>query len=389
MPLRILTLNNISPRGLERLPADRYEVGGGIADPDAILVRSAELTPEAIPASVRAIGRAGVGVNNIPVAEMSRRGVPVFNTPGANANAVKELVLAGLFLAARNIGAAWLFARELSGDDAAIEAAVEAGKKRFVGFELPGRTLGVVGLGAVGVEVANSALALGMKVLGYDPQLTVQRAWQLSSSVEQARSLDDLFARSDAISVHVPLNEHTRTLVNGARLALMRAGGTILNFARAAIVDEAAVLAALDAGKLHAYVCDFPKRTLKDHPRVMTLPHLGASTGEAEENCAIMVAEQMRDFLENGNIRNSVNYPEAILPRVPNTTRLGVANRNVPNMVGQISTCLAAHGINIADLLNKSRGEYAYTLIDADGALGAELLTRIRAIDGVLAARIL
>jgi D-3-phosphoglycerate dehydrogenase / 2-oxoglutarate reductase len=389
MPLRILTLNQISPRGLARFPTERYEVGAGIADPDAILVRSAELSPEAIPASVRAIGRAGVGVNNIPVADMSRRGVPVFNTPGANANAVKELVLAGLFLAARNIGAAWLFARELSGDDAAIEAAVEAGKKRFVGFELPGRTLGVIGLGAVGVEVANSALALGMKVLGYDPQLTVQRAWQLSSSVEQARSLDDLFARSDAISVHVPLNEHTRTLVNGARLALMRAGGTILNFARAAIVDEAAVLAALNAGKLHAYVCDFPKRALKDHPRVMTLPHLGASTGEAEENCAVMVAEQMRDFLENGNLRNSVNYPEAILPRVPNTTRLGVANRNVPNMVGQISTCLAAQGINIADLLNKSRGEYAYTLIDADGAVGAELLARIRAIDGVLSARIL
>jgi D-3-phosphoglycerate dehydrogenase / 2-oxoglutarate reductase len=389
MPFRILTLNNISARGLARFPAERYQVGAAMTDPDGIVVRSAELSASDVAASVRAIGRAGVGVNNIPVAEMSRRGVPVFNTPGANANAVKELVLAGLFLAARNIGAAWLFARELSGDDAAIEQAVEAGKKRFVGFELPGRTLGVVGLGAVGVEVANSALALGMKVLGYDPQLTVQRAWQLSSSVEQALSLDDLFARSDAISVHVPLNESTRALVNGPRLALMRPGGTILNFARAAIVDEAAVLSALDAGRLHAYVCDFPKRALKGHPRVMTLPHLGASTGEAEENCAIMVAEQMRDFLENGNIRNSVNYPDAILPRVPNTTRLGVANRNVPNMVGQISTCLAAQGINIADLLNKSRGEYAYTLIDADGALGEQLLTRIRAIDGVLSARII
>jgi D-3-phosphoglycerate dehydrogenase len=389
MPLRILTLNQISPRGLTRFPADRYEVGAGFADPDAILVRSAELNGTRIGPRVRAIGRAGVGVNNIPVAEMSRRGIPVFNTPGANANAVKELVLAGLFLAARNIAPAWLFARGLSGDDAAIEEAVEAGKKRFVGFELPGRTLGVVGLGAVGVEVANSALALGMKVLGYDPQLTVQRAWQLSSSVEQALSLDDLFARSDAITVHVPLNDATRALVNAARLELMRASGTILNFARAAIVDEAAVLAALAAGKLHAYVCDFPTRALKDHPRVITLPHLGASTGEAEENCAIMVAEQVRDFLENGNIRNSVNYPDTVLPRMPSTTRLGVANRNVPNMVGQISTCLAAHGINIADLLNKSRGEYAYTLIDADGVLGEELLERIRAIDGVLSARIL
>jgi D-3-phosphoglycerate dehydrogenase len=247
----------------------------------------------------------------------------------------------------------------------------------------------VVGLGAVGVEVANSALALGMKVLGYDPQLTVQRAWQLSSSAEQALSLEDLFARADAITLHVPLNDATRALVNGARLARMREGGTILNFARAAIVDEAAVVAALDAGRLHAYVCDFPRRSLKDHARVITLPHLGASTSEAEENCAVMVAEQVRDFLENGNIRNSVNYPDTVLPRVPNTTRLGVANRNVPNMVGQISTALAAHGINIADLLNKSRGEYAYTLIDADGVLGEGLLAEIRAIDGVLSARIL
>ena len=389
MPLRILTLNQLSRRGLDRLPGDRYQVGPAVTHPDAILLRSAELSSAAIASSVRAIGRAGVGVNNIPVAEMSRRGVPVFNTPGANANAVKELVLAGLLLAARNIGPAWLFARGLEGDDAAMEEAVEAGKRRFVGFELPGRTLGVVGLGAVGVEVANSALALGMKVLGYDPQLTVQRAWQLSSSVEQALSLDDLFARSDAISVHVPLNVDTRGLVSRARLELMPAGGTILNFARGAIVDEAAVLAALDAGQLHAYVCDFPSRALKDHPRIMTLPHLGASTGEAEENCAIMVVEQLRDFLENGNIRNSVNYPDMMLPRVPNTTRLGVANRNVPNMVGQISTCLAGRGINIADLLNKSRGEYAYTLIDADGALGEELLGRIRAIDGVLSARML
>jgi len=252
MSFRILTLNQISARGLARLPADRYQVGADIAAPDAILVRSAELHGAGIAASVRAIGRAGVGVNNIPVDDMSRRGVPVFNTPGANANAVKELVLAGLLLAARNIGPAWLFARGLSGDDSAIEAAVEAGKKRFVGFELPGRTLGVVGLGAVGVEVANSALALGMKVLGYDPQLTVQRAWQLSSSAEQAASLEDLFARSDAITLHVPLNDATRALVNGARLARMRDGGTILNFARAAIVDEAAVVAALDAGRQHA-----------------------------------------------------------------------------------------------------------------------------------------
>ncbi|MBV8910178.1 MAG: phosphoglycerate dehydrogenase [Gammaproteobacteria bacterium] len=386
---RILTLNDISPRGLARLPAERYQVGDDVAEPDAILLRSAQLHGAAVGARVRAVGRAGVGVNNIPVAEMSRRGIPVFNSPGANANAVKELVLAGLLLAARNLGPAWLFARALEGDDAAIEAAAEEGKKRFVGFELPGRTLGVVGLGAVGVEVANSALALGMRVLGYDPQITVQRAWQLRSSVQQALSLEDLFARADAVTVHVPLNAGTSGLVSAPRLALMRPGGTLLNFARAAIVDEAAVLAALDGGRLHAYVCDFPRRSLKGHPRVFSLPHLGDSTGEAEANCAVMIAEQLRDFLENGNIRNSVNYPEAVLARVPNTTRLAIANSNVPNMVGQISTCLAHSGINIADLLNKSRGEYAYTLIDADSPIRDELLTQIRAIEGVLSARIL
>ena len=388
MIYQILTLNDISSRGLARLPRERYEVGAAVTRPDAILVRSADLHGVDVAPGVRAIGRAGAGVNNIPVAEMSRRGIPVFNTPGANANAVKELVLAGLLLAARNIGPAWLFARGLGGDDETIEAAAEKGKKNFVGFELPGRTLGVVGLGAIGVEVANSALALGMRVLGYDPQLTVQRAWQLSSSVEQALSLEDLFTRADAISVHVPLNEQTQQLVNAARLALTKHDAILLNFARAAIVETQAVLAALDAGRLHAYVCDFPSRVLNDHAKVITLPHLGASTGEAEENCAVMVAEQVRDFLENGNIRNSVNYPEAVLPRVPNTTRLAIANSNVPNMVGQISTCLAARGINIADLLNKSRGEFAYTLIDADGAVGEDLLTNIRAIGGVLSARI-
>src|SRR5580693_5168954 len=248
MSFRILTLNAISPKGLARFPAERYAVGSALERPDAILVRSADLHGSAIAPEVRAIGRAGAGVNNIPVEAMSQRGVPVFNSPGANANAVKELVLAGLLLAARNIGPAWLFARALEGDDETIEAAVEKGKKNFVGFELPGRTLGVVGLGAVGVEVANSALALGMRVLGYDPQLTVRRAWQLSSSVEQALSLEDLFTRSDAVTVHVPLDEHTRYLVNDARLNLMRKGGVILNFARGAIVDEQAVIRALNAG---------------------------------------------------------------------------------------------------------------------------------------------
>ncbi len=385
---RILTLNNLSARGLERLPRERYQVGTDVADPAAILVRSADMHALELPPSLLAVGRAGAGVNNIPVAALSKRGVPVFNAPGANANAVKELVLAGLLLAARNICPAWSFARGLTGDDEAIDEAVEQGKKKFVGFELPGRTLGVVGLGAVGVEVANSALALGMRVLGYDPQITVQRAWQLSSSVEQALSLDDLFGRSDVVSVHVPLNTATRALVNEARLKLMRKGGVVLNFARAPIVDSGAVIAALDGGQLRAYVCDFPSNALKSHPKVVTLPHLGASTVEAEENCAIMVADTVRDYLENGNVRHSVNYPEAILPRVAGTTRLAIANSNVPNMVGQISTCLASAGLNIADLLNKSSGEYAYTLIDTDGAVSEDLIERIRHIQGVLSARV-
>ena len=388
MRYKILTLNNISARGLARLPRERYDVSSEIADPVGILVRSADMHKVTVAPSVLGIGRAGAGTNNIPVAEMSRRGVPVFNAPGANANAVKELVLASLFLAARNIVQAWDFARALEGDDETIDKAVEAGKKKFVGFEIPGRTLGVIGLGAIGVEVANSAHALGMKVLGYDPQITVQRAWQLSSNVEQALSLDDLFARCDAITVHVPQTNDTKGLVNAARLNLMKKSGVILNFSRAAIVDDKAVVAALDEGRLHAYVCDFPKNALKNHPKVVTLPHLGASTGEAEENCAVMVADTLKDFLENGNIRNSVNFPEAVLPRAPNSTRLAIANSNVPNMVGQISTCLASANLNIAELLNKSRGEYAYTLIDTDGTLGEDIVKKIRGIDGVLAARI-
>src|SRR5262249_21015099 len=317
MRFKIQTLNNISIKGLERLPRERFEVASEITNPDAILVRSADMHKLALPDSLRAVGRAGAGTNNIPVEALSKKGIPVFNAPGANANAVKELVLAGMFLAARTITQAWSFAKSQAGDDHAIDVAVEKGKKNFVGFELPGRTLGVIGLGAIGVEVANSALGLGMKVLGYDPQITVQRAWQLSSNVEQALSLDDLFARADAITVHVPLNDQTRKLVNETRLKLMRKSGIILNFSRAAIVDDAGVLAALDAGRLHSYVCDFPNNALKDHAKVVTLPHLGASTGEAEENCAVMVAEQIRDFLENGNIRNSVNYPESVMPRAP------------------------------------------------------------------------
>jgi len=388
MGYRILTLNNISIRGLEKLPRDRYEIASELSRPHGVLVRSADMHKFPIPDSLLAVARAGAGTNNIPIAAMSAHGIPVFNAPGANANAVKELVLAGLLLAARNICQAWSYTRTLQGDDHALDVAVEKGKKDFVGFELPGRTLGVIGLGAIGVEVANAAQALGMKVLGFDPQITVQRAWQLSATVEQALSLDDLFARADMLSVHVPLNEQTRGLVNAARLKLMPPGGVVLNFARAQIVAEADVVAALDAGHLHAYVCDFPSNALTKHPRAIALPHLGASTGEAEDNCAAMAAETLRDFLENGNVRNSVNFPEAILPRIPGTMRIAIANSNVPNMVGQISTCLASASINIADLLNKSRGEYAYTLIDTDGMIDEALVARISGIAGVLSARI-
>jgi D-3-phosphoglycerate dehydrogenase / 2-oxoglutarate reductase len=387
MKFRVLTLNNISVRGLERLPRERYEVASAIGDPDAVLLRSADMHGMDLPASVKAVARAGAGTNNIPVASLSKRGVPVFNAPGANANAVKELVIASLFLAARNICQAWQYVRGLGGSDDELDEAVEQGKKKFVGYELPGRTLGVIGLGAIGVEVANAAHLLGMRVLGFDPQITVQRAWQLSSGVEQALSLDDLFSRCDMVTVHVPLLDATRNLVNPARLRLLKSPGVVLNFARAGIVDDTAVVEALNANKLGAYICDFPTGQLKDHPKVVALPHLGASTNEAEENCAVIVADTLRDFLENGNIRNSVNFPEALLPRTLNATRVAIANENVPNMVGQISTALAGANLNIADLLNKSRGELAYTLIDIDGTVPASVIAQLRAIDGVLAVR--
>jgi len=385
---RVRTINNISSRGLERLPRDRYAVSPDASDPDAIIVRSAELHDTPIPESVKAIGRAGAGTNNVPVAAMSKRGVPVFNAPGANANAVKELVIAGMFLSARNICQAWGYVRGLdAADDHALEEAVEKGKKKFVGNELPGRTLGVVGLGAIGVEVANAAQALGMRVIGFDPELTVPRAMQLSSGIERTPMLDDLFARSEFITLHAPLVEATRNLVNAARIALIPAGGTILNFARAGIVDSAAIVSALDSGKLAAYICDFPTRAIKDHPKVIALPHLGASTNEAEENCAIMVADTLREFLEHGTIRHSVNFPDAALPRTAGTSRVSVVNENVPNMVGQISTALATANLNIANLLNKSRGDVAYAIIDVDGELPDEILRTVREIPGVLAVR--
>ena len=389
MTFKVLTLNNIALAGLERLPRDCYEVASEIGHPDAVLVRSADMHKTEIPASVKAIGRAGAGINNIPVAEMSKRGVPVFNAPGANANAVKELVIGGMLLAARNLCEAWDYVRTLEGDEEELHRAVESGKKRFVGMELPGRTLGVVGLGAIGVEVANAALGLGMQVVGFDPKITVERAWQLNSGVRQAVSLDDLFSRAQLVTVHVPLGDATRAMVNADRLALMKPGGIVLNFSRGPIVDDAAVLESLDAGRLSRYVTDFPGAATKSHPKVIALPHLGASTREAEENCAIMVAENLRDFLENGNIRHSVNFPETLLPRMDGNTRIAIANANVPNMVGQISTALASGGLNISDLLNKSRGELAYTLVDVDGPIPDGIVERIASIEGVLSMRVI
>jgi len=386
---KVQTLNNISVNGLERLPRERYEIASELHNPDAIMVRSADMHKLDIPASVKAIGRAGAGTNNIPVAAMSKRGVPVFNAPGANANAVKELVMASMLLSARNIPQALDFVKKLDGDDKAMHEAVEAGKKKFVGFELPGRTLGVIGLGAIGVKVANAALELGMTVYGFDPAMTVQNAWALNAGVRQALSVDDLVAKSQFISVHVPLLDATRGLINADRLKLMKKQGVILNFARAAIVDEKAVVEALDAGTLHAYACDFPSTVLKGHPRVIATPHLGASTGEAEDNCAVMVADQLREFLEAGNIRNSVNFPEAVMALLPGKTRLCVVNENVPNMVGQISTALAKRSLNIADLLNKSRGDLAYTIVDLDQPIGDEAINELAAIPGVLSTRVI
>ncbi|MEM7018337.1 MAG: phosphoglycerate dehydrogenase [Pseudomonadota bacterium] len=386
---KILTLNNISVAGLERFSRDNYEVASEIQHPDAVILRSYKMHDWSIPESLEAVGRAGAGVNNIPVDEMSKRGIPVFNAPGANANAVKELTLAGLFLAARNICQAWGYTEALQGNDEELNKQVEAGKKKYAGFELPHRTLGVVGLGAIGVKVANTAIALGMDVIGYDPQLTVQSAWQLSSDVKRAASVDDLFAHVDFVTFHVPLLAATRGILNATRLQSMRDGVTILNFARGGIVDDEAVLAGIESGKVHAYVTDFPSNLLKNNPKVIALPHLGASTVEAEDNCAMMVVDQVRDYLENGNIHNSVNFPESYMPHSDKYTRLTVANSNVPNMVGQISTDIAKASLNIVDMLNKSRGDLAYTIVDVEGKIPQSVTDEIRAIEGVLHVRVI
>jgi D-3-phosphoglycerate dehydrogenase / 2-oxoglutarate reductase len=382
----IQTLNNISRSGLERLPGERYHVATEVQNPDAILLRSADMHSMAIPASVKAVARAGAGTNNIPVAALSERGVPVFNAPGANANAVKELVLAGMLLAARNIGEALAFVQTLK-EHPDPEKAMEAEKKRFAGFELAGRTLGVVGLGAIGVRLANAARALGMRVYGFDPHMTVEGAWQLSSDVIKAGSLNELYAASDFVSFHVPLNDATRGLFGLPALGVARPGVVLLNFARGAIVASEALREGLASGAIGRYVSDFPSPEFIGHPRVIAMPHLGASTAEAEENCAVMVADQLRDFLENGNVVNSVNFPTTRMPR-EGTVRLCVANSNRPNMIGQLSHVLGEAGLNIHQMHNASRGGLAYNLVDVDSEVSAEVLAEIGRIDGILSLRV-
>jgi D-3-phosphoglycerate dehydrogenase len=383
---QILLLNNISHQGLSRLPHARYSFGKLAEHPDAILVRSHDMHSMTIPACVRAIGRAGAGTNNIPVAEMSKRGVPVFNAPGANANAVKELVLAALLIGARNLVPALQFVARLPPDAPDFEARVEDGKKQFAGLELPNRTLGVVGLGAIGALVAEMALKLGMKVVGFDPEITVDAAWRLHSGVRKAHTIEELLKQSDFVTLHVPLLKATRGLIDAKRLATMKPEAVLLNFAREAIVDEAAAIEALMAGRMKAYLCDFPSPGLAEVPGVVALPHLGASTAEAEENCAVMVVDQLREFLENGNIRNAVNFPTVEMGR-ESEWRVAIANANVPNMLGQISTTMAMAGLNIHNMVNKSRGEMAYTLVDVDSPVAQAVINQLASIAGVLSVR--
>jgi D-3-phosphoglycerate dehydrogenase len=384
----VQTLNNIAEVGLKRLPAEKYEVGSKVKDPDAILVRSQDMHKMEISPRVKAIARAGAGTNNIPTKQMSTRGVPVFNAPGANANAVKELVIAGMLIAARNLLPAIRFAQGLVGDDEALNKQSEAGKAQFAGIELPGHTLGVIGLGKVGSLVADAAIKLGMNVLGYDPHITVDAAWSLPSQVKKAHSVEEVLRAADFVSLHVPLLDATRNLISHERIKLMKKGAILLNFSRDGIVDNDAVLKALNDKQLSYYVCDFPAQKLANREGVVALPHLGASTREAEDNCAIMVADQLRDYLENGNVLNAVNFPDVAMPR-ESPYRVGIANSNVPNMLGQISTAMADAGLNIHNMLNKSRGDMAYTLVDVDSAVPQEVVDRIAAINGVLNVRYL
>jgi len=387
---KIRTINNISEKGLSRFPADDYELGDAIADPEAILVRSQQLTDaDAVP-SLRAVGRAGAGVNNIPVADYTDKGIVVFNTPGANANAVKELVMLGLLLSCRGIipGIEYVNTLGEHSDKAELNKLVESSKKQYKGRELKGKTLGVLGLGAIGSMVADMALQMEMNVVGYDPVLSVEAAWRLSSKVEKMENLQMLFSRSDIISLHVPALDATRGMINSEALSQFKDGAVLLNFAREEIVDKEAISEALDSGKISQYISDFPTPGLIGKPGVISTPHLGASTEEAEENCAIMVADQVRDFLENGNIKNSVNFPALSLERTAGCYRIAMANKNVPRILSSVLSILADRNINVVDMLNKSREDVAYNLIDIQAEPSLELLEEVLAIDGVINVRV-
>ena len=385
---KILTLDNISPLGLECLPADQYDVSDQQASPDAILLRSHKMHEMEIPSSLRAVGRAGSGVNNIPLDKMSAAGVAVFNAPGANANAVKELLIGSLFMAARNLSQAIQYVESLQGDDAELSKMVEAGKKKFAGYELPGKTIGVIGLGAIGRMVANSCIDLGMHVIGFDPGLTVDGAWELSAQVERANSIEKILPKVDFLTVHVPLIDATRDLINATNVSKLKPSAVLLNLARGGIINDQAVCDALDADQLSCYITDFPNNRTRKSAKVIGLPHLGASTAQAEDNCAIMVAEQVKEYLENGNIINSVNFPNVCLPR-GSGYRLVVCNSNVPNMVGQISTLMAEANLNIHDMINQSRGEIAYTIVDVDSKIPDLVIDSIKRIDGIMLARVI
>lgn len=384
--MEVLCLNAIAQAGLKRLPAERYAVVKEADDPDVILVRSHDMHAMKFGPRLKAVGRAGAGVNNIPVAALSRRGVPVFNAPGANANAVKELVLAGMLIAARNLVPALDFVRGLERSAPDLDKRVESGKKPFVGTELPGRTLGVIGLGRIGSLVADAGIRLGMHVLGFDPEITVEAAWSLPAQVRKANSVGEVLKAADYITLHVPLTERTRHLVNARNLAHARRGAVLLNFSREGIVEERAVLEALAAKHLHCYVTDFPSAALLGRPGVVALPHLGASTREAEDNCAVMVVDEVREYLEDGTIRNAVNFPDAQMGR-ESPWRVAIANANVPNMLAQISHVMGERRINIHNMLNKSKGEAAYTLVDVDSPVPEAALEALRRIEGVLAVR--
>ncbi len=382
---RIKTLNKIASIGLDRFPRALFDVASELDDPDGILVRSADMHEVEIPGSVKAIARAGAGTNNIPVQRCTERGIVVFNTPGANANSVKELVIASLFLSSRRIieGVSWV--RSLSGD---VAEQVEKEKSRFKGPEIRGKKIGVIGLGAVGVLVANAAAALGMQVVGYDPFISVESAWGLSREVRRASHIDPLISDVDYITLHLPLNDRTKGFINAEKLRRMKPGVRILNFARGGLVDTKAIIDAIESGTVERYVTDFPEPELVANEKVLPVPHLGASTPEAEDNCAVMAVDQMIEYLTTGNIRNSVNFPACEMS-MAGTRRIIIANRNIPNMVGQITTILARDQINISDMINRHRGDYAYNIIDVDGEVPADTASRLASIEGVVMARVL